>query len=82
MNWIKQRRAAAWYIREGRRLLRAHSEFSDAISRQDNNRVFEMGHRLIAIGRGISMGYELETWTTPAYRAHLQATRPKRSAAD
>lgn len=80
MDWSAQRRAAAWYIRAGRCLLRAHNEFADQISRHDNNRVFEMGRRLIEVGRRIAMGYALEPWTETDYRAHLKATRPKKGS--
>lgn len=75
-DWPSIRKAAAWYIREGRRLLRAHSRLSGEISRADNQDVFAMGHRLISIGRRIAMGYELDTWTDAIYVRHLAATRP------
>lgn len=85
-NWQGQRRAAAWYIREGRRLKQrlhwANEEFQDHISRRDNNDQWEMGGRLIEIGRRIAMGYELETWTWPMYLWQLKATRPRRKKKD
>lgn len=80
-DWPAARKAAAWYIREGRRLLRAHSRLSGQISRPDNKDVFEMGRRLISIGRRIAMGYELEVWTDAIYLRHLVATRPGRKPA-
>lgn len=79
-SWEDQRNAAAWYIRQGRLLLQANSEFSNEISRRDNNSVYGMGERLIQIGRRIAMGYELEQWTPQIYRAHINATRPALSA--
>lgn len=77
-DWAAQRRAAAWCIHEGRRLLRAHDMFAGEISRRDNNRIFEMGRVLIDIGRQIAMGYELDSFTRPIYVAHLRATRPRK----
>jgi hypothetical protein len=81
-TWRRRRKVAASYIHVGRALLRMHSDYADAISREDNNRVFDMGQRLIGTGRRIAMGYELEAWTTATYWAHLKATRPKRDLSE
>ncbi len=78
IDWAAQRRAAAWYIREGRKVLRAHERFAGQISWVDNNAQWGMGHALIAIGRRIAMGYEFAApWTGVMYWAHLKATRPR-----
>jgi hypothetical protein len=79
LEWAGRRKAAAWYIRRGRELLRNRDRFDNEISRRDNNAVFSMGFKLISIGRSIAMGYELEVWTEPIYRAHLKATNPRRA---
>lgn len=75
---MNDRDAAAWCIRQGRLLQRATGKLSNHISRRDNNDVFEMGRRMIAIGRRIAMGYQLDTWTDEIYLMHLKATRPRR----
>jgi len=76
-EWPQQRQAAAFFIRQGRQILRAGVRFSDAISGRDSKAAFSAGQQLIAIGRRIAMGYQLEAWTDEIYRAHLNATRPK-----
>ncbi len=76
MEFDSQRSAAAWMIRQGRRLLESNVPISEHISRRDNNATFEMGFQLIAIGRRIAMGYEMEVFTDAIYKAHVRATRP------
>lgn len=75
-----QRDAAAWMIRQGRALLDGQVASSPFISRRDNNAAFEMGWKLISIGRRVAMGYKFgdPPPTEAIYRSHLQDTSPAR----
>lgn len=75
MEFHNSRDAAAWMIRQGRRLLESNVPISEHISRSDNNATFEMGSKLIQIGRRIAIDYEMQTFTTATYKAHVKATR-------
>ena len=72
------RDAAAWMICQGRALLASNLSISEHISRNDNNATFEMGFKLIEIGRRIAIGYEMDTFTRATYKAHVRATSPVR----
>lgn len=78
MKFKNQRDAAAWMICQGRALLASNLPISEYISRKHNNATFEMGFRLIEIGRMIAMGYEMDLFTRATYMAHVRATSPMR----
>lgn len=77
MNQFKNERdAAAFLIHQGRRLLQSNVPISMFINRSDNNKNFETGFALIAMGRRVAMGYEFgETFTMEIYKAHIRSTR-------
>jgi hypothetical protein len=76
MEFKNNRYAAAWMIKQGRKLLESNVPISEFISRSDNNVTFEMGFRLIQIGRKIAMGYAFDDkYTDEMYKAHIRATR-------
>lgn len=76
MDFKNERDAAAWFIKMGRQLLESNVPVSPYISRGHNNETFEMGFRLIHIGRCVAMGYEMgEEFTNAIYQAHIRATR-------
>lgn len=56
-SFTSHRHAAAWMIRLGRALLRSNGNIAEYISREDNNRNFDDGYRLIAIGQRIASKY-------------------------
>jgi hypothetical protein len=58
MEFINNRDAAAWMIKQGRKLLESNVPISPFISRRDNNATFEMGFKLIKIGRRIAADYD------------------------
>jgi hypothetical protein len=72
-----EREAAAWMIRMGRALVESNVPISNFISRTDNNRAFNLGFELQAIGRRIATSYEFGEMpiTDAMYKAHIQATR-------
>jgi len=56
-SFTSHRHAAAWMIRLGRALLRSNGIIAPHISREDNNRNFNDGYRLITIGKRIATQY-------------------------
>lgn len=76
-DFKNNRDAAAWMIKQGRKLLASNVPICKFISRIDNNATFEMGFRLIQIGRDIAMGYQ--NYTREIYKAHVRATRKRKA---
>lgn len=77
LEFKSNRDAAAWLIKQGKKLIDSNVPISEHISRSDNDATFEMGFQLIDIGRRVALGYEFgdQAFTKEIYKAHIRATR-------